>query len=126
LVSWLDALPYERIVLGGFSMGCVMSLAASLGAELARRPVAVCGFSGFVPVVDGWAIDTSRPLPPAALGHGTMDPVITVDFGRRARDEIVAAGGEVFYREYPLPHTLDPRFLVEVRDWLWAGPLRGA
>ncbi|MGZ4292385.1 MAG: alpha/beta hydrolase [Gaiellaceae bacterium] len=126
LVSWLDALPYERIVLGGFSMGCVMSLAASLGAELARRPVAVCGFSGVVPVVDGWAIDTSRPLPPAALGHGTMDPVITVDFGRRARDEIVAAGGEVFYREYPLPHTLDPRFLVEVRDWLWAGPLRGA
>jgi phospholipase/carboxylesterase len=120
LVEWLDALPYERIVVGGFSMGCVMSLATSLGAELTRRPVAVCGFSGFVPVVEGWAVDESRPLPPVALGHGTLDPVIGVDFARRARDEILAAGGELLYREYPLPHAIDPQFLVEVREWLWA------
>jgi phospholipase/carboxylesterase len=97
-----------------------MSLAASLGAGLARRPVAVCGFSGFVPVVDGWELDASRPLPPVALGHGTADPVIDVDFGRRARDLILAAGGELLYREYPLPHAIDPQFLVEVREWLWA------
>jgi phospholipase/carboxylesterase len=120
LVEWLDGLPYERTVVGGFSMGCVMSLATSLGAELTRRPVAVCGFSGFVPVVEGWAIDESRPLPPIALGHGTLDPVIGVDFARRARDQILAAGGELLYREYPLLHAIDPQFLVEVREWLWA------
>jgi phospholipase/carboxylesterase len=120
LVDWLGALPYDRVVVGGFSMGCVLSLATSLGADLARRPVAVCGFSGFVPVVDGWAIDRSRPLPPVALGHGTLDPVIGIDFARRARDEILAAGGELLYREYPLPHAIDPQFLVEVREWLWA------
>ena len=118
LVEWIDALPYERVVLGGFSQGCVMSLALSLGAELERRPAAVCGFSGFVPEVDGWSIDVSRPLPPIALGHGTLDPVIPVEFGRRARDQIVAAGGEVLYREYALPHTLDRGFVDEVRDWL--------
>jgi phospholipase/carboxylesterase len=120
LVEWLDALPYERVAVGGFSMGCVMSLATSLGAELRRRPVAVCGFSGFVPVVEGWRIDDSRPLPPVALGHGTADPVIGVEFGRRARDQILAAGGELLYREYPLPHAIDPQFLVEVREWLSA------
>jgi phospholipase/carboxylesterase len=120
LVEWLDALPYERVVVGGFSMGCVMSLATSLGAELARRPAAVCGFSGFVPVVEGWSIDTSRPLPPVALGHGTADSVIGVEFSRRARDQILAAGGELLYHEYPLPHAIDPQFLAEVREWLWA------
>jgi len=120
LVEWLDTLPYERVVVGGFSMGCVMSLAVSLGGDLARRPVAVCGFSGFVPVVAGWAIDSARSLPPVALGHGTLDPVIGVEFARRARDEILAAGGELLYREYPLPHAIDPRFLAEVREWLWA------
>jgi phospholipase/carboxylesterase len=120
LVEWLDALPYERVVVGGFSMGCVMSLATSLGADLRRRPVAVCGFSGFVPVVEGWQIDASRPLPPVALGHGTADPVIGVEFGRAARDQILAAGGELLYREYPLPHAIDPQFLAEVREWLWA------
>jgi phospholipase/carboxylesterase len=120
LVEFVEGLPHERVVVGGFSQGCVMSLAVSLGAELQRRPVAVCGFSGFLPAVDGWAIDASRPLPPVALGHGTLDPVITVDFGRRARDQILAAGGEVLYREYPLPHAIDPSFLAEVRDWLWS------
>jgi phospholipase/carboxylesterase len=108
------------VVIGGFSMGCVMSLAVSLGGDLARPPVAVCGFSGFVPVAPGLAIDSSRPLPPVALGHGTLDPVIGVEFARRARDEILAAGGELLYREYPLPHAIDPRFLAEVREWLAA------
>jgi phospholipase/carboxylesterase len=117
-VDWLDALPYERVVIGGFSQGCVMSLALGLGRELARRPAAVCGFSGFIPVVDGWELDTSRGLPPVALGHGTYDTVIPVDFGRRARDAILAAGGEVLWDEYPLPHTLDPAFVEIVGDWL--------
>jgi phospholipase/carboxylesterase len=126
-VAWLDALPYDTVAIGGFSQGCVLALALGLGAELARRPAAVCGFSGFIPVVDGWQLDATRPLPPVALGHGTQDPVISVDFCRRARDQIAAAGGELLYREYPLPHALDPQFLGEVREWL-AGKLavRGA
>ena len=117
LAEWLDALPHERVVVGGFSQGCVMTMALGLGAA-ARRPKAIFGFSGFIPVVDGWEIDTSRPLPPVALGHGTFDPVIPVQFGRAARDTLLAAGADLLYEEYPLPHTLDPGFLAVVRDWL--------
>jgi phospholipase/carboxylesterase len=114
--EWLDALPYERIVLGGFSQGCVMSLAFGLGAGR-PRPAAICGFSGFIPVVESWEPDLSV-TPPVALGHGTLDPVIPVQFGRSARDQLEAAGADLLYREYPLPHTLDPGFVSEVRDWL--------
>ena len=117
--EWLDALPHERVVLGGFSQGCVMALALGLGADR-PRPAAIAGFSGFIPVVEGWQPDLERPLPPVALGHGTYDPVIDVSFGRTARDTLLAAGGEVLYKEYPLPHTLDQQFLVEVREWLQA------
>ncbi len=106
--DWLDSLPHERLVLGGFSQGCVMSLALGLGTGR-PRPVAIAGFSGFIPVVEGWQPDLERPLPPVALGHGTYDPVIDVSFGRTARDTLLAAGGEVLYKEYPLPHTLQPR-----------------
>jgi phospholipase/carboxylesterase len=53
-----------------------------------------------------------------ALGHGTLDPVIPVQFGRSARDQLEAAGADLLYREYPLPHTLDRGFVSEVRDWL--------
>jgi phospholipase/carboxylesterase len=115
--EWLDSLPYEGIVLGGFSQGCVMSLALGLGPDR-PRPAAIAGFSGFIPEVEGWQLDVTRPLPPVALGHGTADPVISVEFARSARDRLLSAGAELLYREYPLPHTLDPKFLVEVRDWL--------
>jgi phospholipase/carboxylesterase len=114
--EWLDSLPYSRLVLGGFSQGCVMALSLSLGMGR-PRPVAVCGFSGFIPVVEGWEPDLSSP-PPVAYGHGIYDPVIPIEFGRRVRETLEPAGGELLYREYPLDHTLDPGFLVEVRDWL--------
>ena len=69
-------------------------------------------------MVEGWSLDGSRPLPPVALGHGTFDPVIPVEFGRAARDQLLAAGAELLYEEYPLPHTLDPSFLAVVQRWL--------
>jgi phospholipase/carboxylesterase len=115
--EWLDALPYERLVLGGFSQGCVMSLALGLGRGR-PRPSAIVGFSGFIPQVEGWELDDTPPLPPVALGHGTLDPVIPVEFGRAARDQLRAAGDDLLYREYPLPHTLEPGFVADVRDWL--------
>jgi phospholipase/carboxylesterase len=115
--EWLDSLPYEQIVLGGFSQGAVMSYALGLGTSR-PRPAAVAAFSGFIPQVDGWELDVARPFPPVAIGHGTFDPIISVEFGRAARDTLVGAGAEVLYKEYPLPHTLDPEFLAEVRDWL--------
>ena len=120
--DWVDGLgfPPERIVLGGFSQGAVMSLALGLGAGR-PRPAAIAAFSGFVPTVDGWKPDLSPPLPPVAIGHGTYDDVIPVSFARAARDLLgsAAGGGEnVLYREYPLAHQIDPGFLDEVRRWL--------
>ena len=44
----------ERTVLGGFSMGAVMSYSLGLPAER-PAPAGILAFSGFVPVVEGWA-----------------------------------------------------------------------
>jgi phospholipase/carboxylesterase len=51
-------------------------------------------------------------------GHGTYDPVISVDWGRRARRQLAQAGADVLYREYPLPHAIDPRYLDELAAWV--------
>jgi phospholipase/carboxylesterase len=115
----LDGLgvPPERTVLGGFSQGAVM--AYSLGLARGRpRPAGIVALSGFTPVVEGFELDLDAPLPRIAIGHGTFDPVISVEFGRAARDRLVAAGADVLYREYPLPHAIDPGFLAELRPWL--------
>jgi len=112
--AWLDSLPHERVVVGGFSQGAVMSLALGLGVGR-PRPAAVIALSGFIPEVDGWKLDTERPFPPIAIGHGTLDPVIPVEFAGRARALLEAAGAEVLYRESPMGHQIDPSFLAEVR-----------
>ena len=121
--EWLAAfaeetgVPPERTVLGGFSQGAVMTYALSLGRGR-PRPAALIALSGFIPTVDGFELDLSPPLPPVAIGHGTYDPVISVEWSRRAKMELEAAGAELLYREYPLPHAVDPRYLSELSSWL--------
>jgi phospholipase/carboxylesterase len=112
--AWLDALPHERIVLGGFSQGAVMSYAFGLGRGR-RRPAAILAFSGFVPQVEGFELDLDAPLPPVTIAHGSLDPVIPVEFGRAARDLLAGAGADVAYHESPIPHTIDPRAVDDAR-----------
>jgi phospholipase/carboxylesterase len=121
LTEWLDGLGFapERTVLGGFSQGAVMTYALGLGAGR-PRPAALVALSGFMPTVPGFDLSLEPPLPPAAIGHGTYDPVISVEFSRQARELLEAAGGEVLYREYPLPHAVDPAFLTELAPWVAA------
>ena len=117
--EWLDGLGFspERTVIGGFSQGAVMTYALSLGSGR-PRPAASIALSGFMPTVPGFELDLEPPLPPVAIGHGTFDPVISVDWSRRAQETLEAAGADVFYREYPLPHAVDPGFLGELAPWI--------
>jgi phospholipase/carboxylesterase len=117
--EWLESLPLpaDRIVLGGFSQGAVMSLALGLGKGR-PRPAAIVALSGFVPTVEGWEPDLSEPLPRIAIGHGEFDPVIPVEFARRAKELLERAGADLLYREYPLMHSIDPRVLRELQSWL--------
>jgi phospholipase/carboxylesterase len=122
--EWLDAfaaeseIPAARTVLGGFSQGAVMTYALGLG-EGRPRPAALIALSGFVPTVEGFSLDLERqPLPPVAIGHGVLDPVISVEWSRRARVLLEGAGFDVLYREYPLPHAVDPGFVAELAGWL--------
>jgi phospholipase/carboxylesterase len=109
--------PPERTILGGFSQGAVMTYALGLGRGR-PRPAGLIALSGFIPTVEGFELGLSPPLPPVAIGHGIYDPVISVEWSRRAKAELEAADAEVLYREYPLPHAVDPGYLSELSSWL--------
>ena len=110
----------ERTVLGGFSMGTVMSYAMGLGAD--RPAVAgILAFSGFVPTVEGWQPSLSdRTDTRAFVAHGRNDPVIGIEFAQRARELLEGGGLEVEYRESELGHQIDPAQIAEARSWLGA------
>jgi phospholipase/carboxylesterase len=112
-------IPLDRTVLGGFSQGAVMSYALGLAVDR-PRPAGLVALSGFVPTVEGLELDFERALPPIAIGHGAYDPVIGVEWGRRAKELLEGAGADVLYRESPLPHTVDPAFLQALQPWVQA------
>jgi phospholipase/carboxylesterase len=108
----------ERTVLGGFSMGAVMSYAMGLSGD--RPPVArIIAFSGFVPTVDDWQPRCEdRQETRAFIAHGRSDPIIEIGFGRGARDLLAEGGLEVEYHESDIGHRIDPAHLVAAAEWL--------
>jgi phospholipase/carboxylesterase len=122
LTGFLDGLLAERgldwgrTVLGGFSMGAVMSYAVGLGPDR-PSPAAILAFSGFVPTVEGWTpeLDDRAELP-VLIHHGRNDPVIGVEFARRASDLLRDAGLDVRYLESDAGHWLPPEVLAPARE----------
>lgn len=129
LAAWLDGLLAEheiepsRLILGGFSQGAVMSYSLGLGPDR-PRPAGIMALSGFMPTVEGFPLAVDRaPGLPVMIGHGSHDPVISVDFARLARQRLEAVGADITYRETPMGHQIDPRFLATVRGWVAAAAL---
>jgi phospholipase/carboxylesterase len=117
LAGFLDALPVppERILLGGFSQGTVMSWAMALGPDR-PRPAAVLALSGFLPRVPGYPLDPGRLAgAPVAVAHGTLDPVIPSRFGAEAAETLAAAGADVLRLESDVPHMVDPAWVEPLR-----------
>jgi phospholipase/carboxylesterase len=110
----------EQTVLGGFSMGSVMSYALGLGADR-PAPAGILAFSGFVPIVDGWQPDlATRKTTRVFIAHGRRDPVMEVGFAQRARDLVEAGGLEVEYHESDAAHHIDPAHVGPATAWLAA------
>jgi phospholipase/carboxylesterase len=108
----------ERTVLGGFSMGSVMSYALALGGDR-PAPAGVLAFSGFIPTVDGWRAQLDeRSGVRAFIAHGRNDPVIDVEFARSAREQLLAGGLDVDYHEFAGGHEIDPSQTPAATAWL--------
>jgi len=124
LTSLLDAwllerdIEWSRTIVGGFSMGCVMSYATALGRGR-PSPAGVLAMSGFIPTVEGWEPDLEhRRELPVFITHGARDPVISVEFARDARARLERTGLAVEYHEHRGGHHLDPRTLPLMTDWV--------
>jgi len=108
----------SRTVLGGFSMGSVMSYALSLGSD--RPPVAgILAFSGFIPTVEGWEPDVAGHLDTRVfITHGRHDPIMDVGFARQANALLSAGGLDVEYHESDAGHHIDPSHIPAAIHWL--------
>ena len=111
-------IPPERTVVGGFSMGSVMSYSLALAGER-RAPAGILVFAGFVPIVEGRQPQMAdRTGLRALIAHGRRDPIMAVDFARRARELLERNGLDIDYHETDAAHHIDPSVVPLAVDWL--------
>jgi len=123
LVQFLDDVQKQypvdprQIFLFGFSMGTVMSY--SLALTKPEKIKGVIAHSGYVPE------DTSLQLRWGSLAHtsffvahGIYDPVIPIEFGRKANELLTKSGAALTYREYPIQHQISDDSLHDLTGWL--------
>ncbi len=138
----------ERTILGGFSMGSVMSHALGLAptriatdlpahrsaassagrlpgdaeAALPARPVVagILGLSGFVPTVDGWEPDLAPRAGRTRVlnAHGRQDPVIGFEFAERARALVSDGGLELTALDFDGGHQIAPAHVPAIAAWV--------
>ena len=111
-------IPASRIVLGGFSQGCAMTLLAGLRAP--QRLAGLLGMSGYLPLAATTAAersDANRDVP-VFLAHGRTDPVVPYARGIATRDALVELGHAVEWHEYPMQHSVCQEEIDDVQDWL--------
>ncbi|MGN6799260.1 MAG: alpha/beta hydrolase [Gaiellaceae bacterium] len=105
-----------QTILGGFSMGAVMSYSLGLGPDR-PAPAGILAFSGFVPVVEGW-----HPQLPRAtrtfIAHGNQDPIMEPEFARQARALLEQAGMHVDYHESGHGHWIEPEHAAATASWV--------
>jgi phospholipase/carboxylesterase len=95
-----------------------MSYALGLAGER-PTPAGILAFSGFIPTVEGWQPDlASRPDLPVFIAHGRRDPIMNVDFARRAQALLQAGGLPVEYHESDAAHHIDPDHVPAAIRWL--------
>ena len=100
--------PSERIVLAGFSQGGALALHVAL-----RHPAPLAGLlvlSAYLVLeeqVEAERHAANRTLP-IFQAHGTLDPMVPVTAGERARDVLLRLGYPVEWRAYPMGHEVRP------------------
>lgn len=124
--NFIDALdqPWEKLILGGFSQGAVLSLELALGAP--RAPQGVFMLSGTL--VDETAL---RARAPARAGltyfqsHGTQDALLGFDQAQKLHEVLTEAGWKGKFLSFEDGHSV-PREalegLAEYVDSLTASP----
>jgi phospholipase/carboxylesterase len=107
----------HQIFLLGFSMGTVMSYALSLTLPHLFR--GVMANSGYIPEGTYLSFEWHDLLSlEFFVVHGIHDPIIPVQFGRRAKELLGQAGARFSYKEYPMGHEISMDSHADMSEWL--------
>lgn len=105
----------KRIILGGFSQGCAISLWA--GTHYSQSLAGIFGLSGYLPLADLWQPNSANLHTPIFLAHGSDDALITLNQIQQGVEKL-KVGRELQFQSYPLGHTISNSEIADLGQWL--------
>jgi phospholipase/carboxylesterase len=110
--------PAQKIVLGGFSQGCAITLGA--GLRYGQRLAGLVGLSGYLPLASATAAERkdANALTPIFLAHGQRDPVIGIERALATREALQRLGYDVQWHTYPMEHSVSAEEVAELQRFL--------
>jgi phospholipase/carboxylesterase len=115
-------IPYEKIVLAGFSQGGAIALHTAL--RFPQRLAGLMALSTYLPLtgrfdeeVAGNGEAQSNELP-IFMAHGSFDPMLPMALGQHSHEVLEKAGYTVEWHEYPMAHAVCPEEIADIRNWL--------
>ena len=107
-----------KVTLIGFSQGAILSYATALSyPEKVNRVVALSGYLNEKVLAESFQNKAISNLK-FFISHGSVDQVIPVDWGRKAKPFLENLGLEVTYKEYPVGHGVAPQNFFDFKNWL--------
>jgi phospholipase/carboxylesterase len=117
-----QGLPYERILLAGFSQGG--AIASHTAIRFPHRLAGLMALSTYLPLhkqfadeVVGNADSHFRELP-IFMAHGSYDDVLPMSLGEHSRALLESAGCKIEWHDYPMAHAVCGDEIADIRHWL--------
>ncbi|KAI9322457.1 Phospholipase/carboxylesterase/thioesterase [Dichotomocladium elegans] len=115
-------IPSERIVVGGFSQGCVISLLT--GFHTRHKLAGVLGCSGWLGVITQGVEKTGSGInkeTPFLICHGDQDEVVKPKYGQASAKYLTKCGYKAAFKLYQtLGHAASPEEIADIAVFLKA------
>lgn len=117
-----DLVPLDRLVLGGFSQGAMLTLDVAL-RDPSRSVAGVVHLSGTFLAEHEWTpLLPGRSGMPVFQSHGVEDPVLPIAIAEKLRDAMTAAKLEVTFEPFRDGHTIPLETVQRLSTWLRSLP----
>lgn len=109
--------PATRIVLAGFSQGCVMAL--QTGLRFPQQLAGLLCLSGYLPLALLIAAErhSANQSTPIFMAHGDSDGVIPLPFAQQSRNVLQMLGYAVEWHQYPMAHSVCAEETGDISAW---------
>ena len=99
-------IPSEKIIIGGFSQGAVMSF--YLGLKYHKKLGGIVALSGYLPLKDKLIRSIKNDLIkiPIFMAHGLYDNVIDIEIADSSFKKLMAKFNFVNFEKYPMDHEV--------------------